>query len=275
MLNRIEIQKKDGRVLTLPIYDPTSFQIKDIQGLDPVKSNIVTSNFSQMDGAQYQSSRREMRNIIFKLGIDTSNTYGSVKTLRKQLYDFMLPKTEVKIKFIQEGVPTLLIDGLVESFDSPLFVKDPEANISILCFDPDFYSEQTNLISGLSTSSEVNNETLYDGDVDSGFVFKLTAINTMNTFTLQNTLTDGNVRSMIFESLITPLLAGDILTISTIPGDKYVTVSRSGVESSMLWAIDPASEWIKLYPGVNKIRVSSYVTDSNYTIEYTSKHGGL
>ena len=82
MLNRIEIQKKDGGVLTLPIYDATNFQIKDIQGLDPVKANIVTSNFANIDGGQFQSSRREMRNLVIKLGIDSFGVGYTVQEVR-------------------------------------------------------------------------------------------------------------------------------------------------------------------------------------------------
>lgn len=275
MLNTIEIQKKDGRVLTLPIYNPTSFQIKDIQGLDPVKANIVTSNFSQIDGVQFQTSRREMRNIIMRLGIDSTDVSVSAQSLRKQLYEFLLPKTDVKIKFIRDGAQNVIVDGMVETFESPLFVKDPEANISILCFDPDFHSDTINTVSGDSIDGGTETSVTYDGDVDSGFVFKLNVTKTVTGFTLENITATGTIQRLYFDATDNPLLANDLLTISTIPGDKYVRVNRAGVSTSYLWALDSASEWVKLYPGLNKIKVNSSAVGVPFTIDYYNKYGGL
>lgn len=275
MLNRIEIQKKDGGVLTLPIYDATNYQIKDIQGLDPVKANIVTSNFAHIDGTQFQSSRREMRNLVIKLGIESFGVGASVQELRKNLYSYMMPKTDIKIKFIRDNMDILAIDGQVETFDSPLFVKEPEATISILCFDPDFHSDNINTYSGVSVTSAIDSNLDYIGEVDSGFVFSFTPSTTISEFTLQNTLSDGTVRKFIFGSLIFPILSGNTLTVSTVPGDKYVRITRNGVTTSMLWAMDPASDWVSLQPGLNKLRFTTSVADITYSLNYYSRFGGL
>jgi hypothetical protein len=275
MLNRIEIQKKDGGVLTLPIYDATNFQIKDIQGLDPVKANIVTSNFAHIDGSQFQSSRREMRNIVIKLGIDSFGVGNTVQELRKELYSYFMPKSSVKIKFVRDLLSSLVINGQVESFESSMFVKEPEATISILCFDPDLYSENVITNSGTTVSGVTDTDIYYDGDVDSGFIFRMTANTSMDSFTIQNTLSDGSTRKLIFDSPLFPILPDNIITISTIPGDKYVRINRSGTTTSILWAMDPASDWVNLYPGNNKIRVNSSVINTPYTIEYNSRFGGL
>jgi hypothetical protein len=279
MLTTIELIKKDGGVLTLPIYDPTNFAVIDVQGLDPVKANIVTSNFSQMDGAQYQASRREMRNIVFKIRILNSPGGLSVQDLRKQLYGYLLPKSDIKMRFIQDGITSVLIQGQVESFDAPIFVKEPEATISVLCFDPDFYSETEFTLNGVSvgTSSTVNTPLIYNGDVDSGFLFTITANGSTPLMTIQNTETDGTVRTMTFSDSSTLLLPGDVIKVSTVPGNKYVTRTRSSVETSILWALDRSSDWLKLYPGTNLIRVRTAFPTANipYTIKYTNKIGGL
>ena len=278
MLTTIEIIKKDGGVLTLPIYDPTNFAVMDVQGLDPVKANIVTSNFSQMDGVQYQASRREMRNITFKIRILPTPGGPDVQELRKQLYGYLLPKTDIKMRFIQNGTTSVLISGQVESFDAPIFVKEPEVTISVLCFDPDFYSENEITFNGSSvaTTSSSFLTLNYTGDIDSGFLFTITATNPVASFTLQNTLDDGSVKTMTFSDSLGTLIAGDIIKVSTVPGNKYVTRTRSNVETSILWALDRSSDWIKLYPGLNRIRVRT-ATNINqvYSIKYTDKIGGL
>ena len=275
MLEQIEIIKKDNGVLTLPIYNPTTFFIKDIQGLDPVKANIVTSNFSQMDGVQYQSSRREMRNLIFKIGIDSANIVNTVQDLRKQLYSYLSPKSEITLRFKHSNttMPYVLIKAMVESFDSPIFVKDPEATISLLCFDPDFYSENSSIFSGSSVSTSTDSIIAYEGDVETGFIFTFNINRTLSEFTIQNTMSDGFVRKMHFIS--STFIAGDIIIVSTIPGNKYVRLNRSGVITSVLWTLDPASDWLKLYPGENLIRVSCTGAAIPYTMEYNLRYGGL
>lgn len=278
MLNRIEIQRKDGGVLTLPIYDATNYQIKDIQGLDPVKANIVTSSFAHIDGSQFQSSRREMRNLVIKLGIDSLGVGLTTQELRKELYSYLMPKTDVTIKFIRDNLDAVIISGQVESFDSPLFVKEPEATISILCFDPDFKSDSALIANGLTVTTGLEYADLevnYLGEVDSGFVFSFTPTITITSFTLQNTLSDGSVRKFIFDATGAPILSGNTLKISTIPGDKYVRITRTGVESSILWAMDPASDWIALYPGTNLLRVTTNFSGRAYSISYNNRFGGL
>lgn len=275
MLNRIEIHKKDGGVLTLPIYDATNYQIKDVQGLDPVKANIVTSNFAHIDGTQFQSSRREMRNIVIKLGIDSFGVGKSVQELRKDLYAYLLPKTNITIKFIRDDLDVFSIDGQIESFDSSLFVKEPEATVSILCFDPDFKNDTSTIFTGSTVNSAVDSIIEYAGEVDSGFIFTMTPTANLETFTIQNTLTDGTVRKLIFDSATNPILSGETVIISTIPGDKYVRVSKNGTVSSVLWGLDQASDWVALYPGTNKVRVIASTVGIPYTMEYYTRFGGL
>lgn len=278
MITTIEFIKKDGGVLTLPIYDPINFPVLDIQGLDPVKANIVTSNFSQMDGVQYQSSRREMRNIIFKIKLVPTVGVSNVQDLRKQLYGYLIPKSNIKMRFIQDGITSTLIEGQVESFDAPIFVKEPEATISILCFDPDFYSETVNTFSGVSvaTTSTTTTNLSYSGSIDTGFVFTVTATGTVYGLALENTPSDNLKRIMSFSDATGLLSTGDKLIVSTVPGDKYVRRVRSSTTTSILWALDRTSDWIKLYPGNNQISVKSTTsTNQAYTIVYTDKIGGL
>lgn len=277
MLTTIEFIKKDGGVLTLPIYAPTNFAVMDVQGLDPVRANIVTSNFSQLDGAQYDSSRREMRNLFFKIRILTTSNGLSVQDLRKQLYGFLLPKSNISMRFTQDYTKTFLIEGQVESFEAPIFVKEPEVIISVLCFDPDFYQDQILTKSGLTVSnSSIQNQNLeYFGEIDTGFKFSLTANANVETLTLINTLTNGDFRKMDFTFTSNLLISGDVLEVNTTPGDKYVRRTRSNVSTSILYTLSRTSDWLKLYPGMNFIRVNSSDIDQPWTITYTNKHGGL
>jgi hypothetical protein len=71
------------------------------------------------------------------------------------------------------------------------------------------------------------------------------------------------------------LSPNDVLTINTTVGNKYVTRLRSGVETPMVYALSPQSNWIELLPGENNIRVYADGTPLPFRIEYVPKYGGL
>lgn len=275
MLEKVEVRTDQGLLLTLPLQNVSSgFVVESIDGLDPVKATIVSSAFAQLDGEQYQSSRREKRNIILTLGIEPDYAITNVADLRRQLYNFFMPKSRVQFRFFQTGEPVLEIYGRVESFDSSKFTKEPSAVISVLCFDPDFYTQQSVVIEGTTTSSSVVTTHNYEGTVETGFLFSLLIDRAITEFTIYHSPADDSLRSLGF-SVATSLEAGDVLKISTQPGNKYVTLTRAGVDSSYLFGVSPQSNWINLFPGANELRVFAEGAAIPYTIEYTTKYGGL
>jgi hypothetical protein len=71
------------------------------------------------------------------------------------------------------------------------------------------------------------------------------------------------------------LVAGDVLSINTVTGSKGATLTRAGVESSVLYGISPQSSWLELMPGVNTIRVYATGAAIPLSIEYINRYGGL
>lgn len=276
MLTKVEVLTEQGVLLTLPLQDITQgYSVQDIDGLDPVKATIVSSAFAQMDGEQYQSSRREKRNIILTLGYEPDYAVGTVQDLRKKLYSFFMPKQRVLLRFFQTGEPMLQIYGRVESLVSPKFAKEPQAVISMLCFDPDFYNPTPTVLAGNTTSSTVEQQHTYDGSVETGILFKLLVNrNDVTEFSIYHRPPDDSLRQLDF-SVATPFQSGDILSISTIPGNKYATLTRGGVDTSLLYGISPQSNWISFFPGTNKYRIFAGGAGIPFTIEYTPKFGGL
>lgn len=276
MLEKLEVLTEQGVLLTLPLQDISQgYSVQNIDGLDPVKATIVSSTFGQMDGEQYQSARREKRNIILTLGYEPDYVSGTMQDLRKKLYAFFMPKSRVLLRFFQTGEPVVQIYGRVESFDSAKFDREPKAVISIINFDPDFYNPTPVILAGNTTASTVETTHTYPGSVETGIVFRL-MVNRANLteFTINHRLPDDSLRSLDFATA-TPLLIGDVLTISTIPGNKFVTLIRGGVDTSFLFGISPQSNWISLFPGDNKLRVYAEGAGIPYQIEYTTKYGGL
>lgn len=272
MLTKLEVNSQ-GSLLSLPLSDISSgFIVQQIDGLDPVKATLSSTAFAGLDGEQYQASRRDTRNIKITLGLDPNPLVDTVRTLRKQLYAYFLPKSQITLTFYMDDGLTVSIAGVVESFGSTLFAQDPSVDISIICYDPDFYDSSPEVLSGNSTASSAVTILTYDGEVSTGFVFTLNVNRTLSGVTIYNTTPNEGIRSLDFSG---SLVAGDVLTISTITGSKGATLTHLGSSSSVLFGIPPQSAWLDLKPGSNQLRVYAVGAAIPYTITYTTKYGGL
>lgn len=283
LLNAVKVTNSQGSVLNLPLENPTTgFVVRNITGLGPVKATLVSSSFANQDGAQYHSSRREPRNIVLTLGLEPDYAYQSVHALRDELYKFFMPKTEPTLSFhlvdkftqnISLKTKDLVIEGRVESFECDLFTKDPEAVISLMCFDPDFVDPTINYFNGGVDTSLTESILVYEGTVETGVIFSYGPEDDISNFTIYHHRPDGTLSTIDFAY---PLLAGDSVEISSVRGSKYVLLRRGGVESSILYAISPQSGWLELQPGENRLRVYAVTTiPMGYDIAYTNKYGGL
>lgn len=273
MLTKVEVRTPQGTLLNLPLQDVSNgFIIEDIKGLGPVKATLVSSSFAGMDGQQFQSSRRESRNIVMKIGLEPDYSVDSVEDLRHRLYEFFMPKAQVDLRFCMSNTLELDISGRVETFEEPLFTDEPAADISILCFDPDLYDATPVSISGNTVSNLTETTISYSGTVETGIEFELDVNRSLSEFTIYHRPPGSSVRQLDFAA---SLVSGDVLKISTVPGSKYAKLTRTGTESSILYGVSPQSNWIELQPGDNQIRVYAEGAAIPFTMAYTTRYGGL
>jgi hypothetical protein len=287
LLNAVKVTNAQGSVLDLQLDDPSGgFVVKNIEGLGPVKATLVSTSFANLDGGQYHSARREPRNIVLTLGLAPDYAVESVQDLRDRLYAYFMPKSVATMDFnlfdqftqnISKQIKDLSIECRVESCTPSIFTKDPAMDISVMCYDPDFVDPTLVSLAGSTVTDLTETIVSYDGTVDTGVIFRLDVDRDLTDFTIYHRPPDGSLVTIDFSY---PLLAGDVVEISSVRGSKYATLTRAGVESSVLYAISPQSGWLTLQSGENRIRV--YATDTAtpyrpipYTIEYTSKYGGL
>lgn len=278
MLEKVEVRTDQGVLLILSMEDPTNgLLVDDIEGLGPVKANLVSSSFAQIDGVQYQSSRREARNLVFNVVFRPEYTGESVRQIRKRLYNFFMPKSNVNLKFfvndLYEGM-TVNILGKVETNVPVFFDEEPGAQISVMCFRPDFVDDVVNTLSSMTTFLGTEQTIEYDGEIDSGILFNLMVDRDISDFTIYHTPPDGLARQLTF-AVTEPLIAGDVLSISTLQGNKFASLMRGGSSSPILYGMSPYSDWTTLRPGTNKIRVYAEGPAIPYEIIYTNKYGGL
>lgn len=273
MITKVEVRTSLGMLLTLELDNfNDGLVIEDILGLDPVNATLVSSSVANQDGAQYQSAHREPRDILMVLGLEPDYTATSVRDLRKNLYDFFMPKSEVGLRFfLSEGL-TVDITARVEDFTAPLFVREPKATISFRCFNPDFVELEPIVVEGVTVIDSTEFVINYEGTIEAGIIFTLSVDAVITEFSIYNRPGDNLVRTLDFEA---DLEADDILTINTTPGSKEVTLLRDSVESSLLYGMTPQSDWIRLYRGDNFFRVLTTDPGIPFTIEYTPRHGGL
>lgn len=278
MLTKIEVINVRGENLALPLETSISgYLVKGVDGLDPVKASVASTPFGQQDGEVIQAARRGSRNIVLRLGLEADYVTKTVQGLRKHLYRFFMPKSEVKFRFYIDDTPYAEISGIVESMESPLFTDKPEAIISVLCFSPDLVSADPIVLSWTSDNGHQSPVTIdYDGDVPTGVVFKLD----LPRFTppisgvgVRNITPSGLIQGFsITKVLTTP----DSLEMSSIPGDKYIRqVNPQTGGQSLLDLANGDSIWIQLYPGPNRFSVATPIVDLPYTITYNNLYGGL
>lgn len=273
MITKLDILSSRGGFLSLPLADVVSgYIVENIEGTDPVKATLVSTSFAQQDGAHFQSSRRETRNLKLRVSLEPDWVVDTVRSLRNRLYNTLMPKTAVDLTFLMDDGLEAKISGRVETCEAPMFVQKPAVDISILCFDPDFIDPDPILVNGVSTAGTTPILINYDGTVETGVLFKLLVDRSISEFTIYHQASDGTLRSMEFAA---PLLADDVLTISTVSGSKFATRTRGGTDSSVLFGVSPQANWFEFTPGSNTFRVYAEGDPIPYTILYSNRYGGL
>jgi len=277
VLTTIEARSRQGNLLSLPLEDDSSgLRVAKVEGLDPVKASLVSSGFANSDGEIFQSSRRETRNIKFNIELDpTAESGDTIRDLRKKLYRFFMPESEVRLTFVLEEGLDVDIVGRVESCETDHFSQEPAVDISIICFDPDFVDPTPIVVTGMTTADAAPKIIEYEGTVEVGVVVTLGPIvEAIPDFVLYHTLPNDEVRTLEFDNIT--LAVGDTLTISTVFGSKGATLTHNGSSSSALYGISPQSNWIALEPGENQLKLfSSVAGGSPWTVGYLNKYGGL
>lgn len=273
-IDKIEVRNVAGSLLTLFLDDITDgYILEDVEGLDPVKATLVSSSYANLDGVQFQSAKRDARNLIFKIGLEPADyATQSVRGLRKGLYQYFMPKRLVDLRFFMSDGLTVKILGRVEDFPAPLFAQEPRADISIVCFDPDFLELTSDTVSHNTVADSSTFDITYDGTVETGILFTINVNRTLSEFTIYCTGPDGVVQSLDFQA---SLVAGDVVKISTVAGNKYATLTRAATDSSVLYGVSPQATWITLDQGVNHMRFYAVGAAIPCTLEYVTRHGGL
>ena len=273
MLDIFYVTSADGRVRSFPIRNSSSgYAVESIKGLDPTKASLVSSSFALLPGAKFQSTKREVRNIVITIKFMVDHATQSVESLRNMLYQYFMPESQISLRFENTAGLSVRISGVVESFEAPLFEKEPAADISIICHDPDFVETDEIQISGNTTSTTTEMMFDYDGTIPTGFRFVLNVNRSITTFTIYHRTPDNLINML---NVNKSLVAGNVVTINTVLGDKYARLVSGGIQSSIVGNVSPQSAWSQFKFGENGFRVTVAGAAIPYDIFYMNKYGGL
>lgn len=269
----IGVENHKGEFLALsqdPRYEVT------VSGVSPSAATVNMSKTAMNDGAKYNSSRVNERNIVLAVYM-----MRDVEAARVNLYHYFPPKRKCTLYF-KNGVRKVRIDGFVETLECDLYELGQYAQVSVLCPDPYFQSvngvgvEIGKLLplfefpfaieeEGVELSqlySDMVGTVTNEGDVESGMVMELFASGKVTNPRIYNTQTRRNI------GLSMEMQQGDVVTINTHVGEKSVTLLRGGIRSNIINRVAGHPAWLQLETGRNAFTYKCQAGDENLHVTF-------
>lgn len=301
MIKEIKITNYINEQKILYLNEPNSsgFAIRKIDGLGPANANIITTKMANLDGAIFNSSRVNYRNIVFSIifvGIP------DIEDSRLASYRWFPLKQKVKVTVKTDQRECECI-GYVESNEPDIFSKEESTTISIICPDPYLYSvtEKEYKFSGINSlfqfpfSNESLNEDLilfgefaskkresiiYDGDFEIGVLIKIHLLDAVENITLYHINTGKTLKintDKIAELIGGPLQEGDDIILNTKNGEKGIKLIRGGIETNILNCLDKNPSWFQLQKGNNEIAFTADEGEEfiQLTLSYKAAYEGV
>lgn len=282
MLRKLEVFSSNPSAPELPLGgfmpndDPV--QIRSIDGLGPVTAELASTAFASGRGEIFQGSSIGKRNIVLNLGLNPNWVDQTMAILRQRLYRYLLPEAWTKLRFFSDHLPTVDIEGRVESFEPNMFSQDPEIQVSILCHRPDFIEADATIYSGTVDDGSTELEFDYIGTVDTGFELRIdrTVANPSYSgdFTIVNKA-PTDPQSFEVEGVTVDTVK--YLKLSTVQGAKRIQsiAIADGATTNHLSKVTDASVWPVIKPGVNALSVAATENGQAWTLAYFNRFGGL
>lgn len=304
MIKTVTVTNYLGDSIELDLRRPeqSGFLIKSISGLGPSKANINTTEVSTNDGSLFNSARLNQRNIVFELIFVETTKRENIEDVRQKSYKFFPMKKNVNLQFETDN-RTVKTIGYVEANEPNIFSSQEGAQISIICPDPYFYSDDNNITVFYGIESEFefpfSNESLtiplivfgniqnktenvitYRGDSEIGITIQIHAIGEAGSITIYNAGTRERIGldSIKLETLTgSGVVAGDDIIINTRKGDKGLTLIRGGKTINILNCLEKGSDWFSLTKGDNifAFTAESGATNLQFWIEHKVIYEGV
>lgn len=283
MLTTVEVHSDSPNVpqLDLPILGNTGlgpFHISKIDGLGPVKAEVNSKGYGELDGEFYTGSHVPKRNIVMTIGLNPGAGFESVGAMRKVLYAYLMPKLFVTLKFVSVDRDLVGIKGYVEACEPNLFAKAPEVQVSIICPKPYFISNAVKTVTGTARNKPGTKGFIYNGDITNGLVLQLHQGDTpyIGRVVVSMGVFGPLLRRFEAKATLTPMR---YFQLNSGQGVKKVESAREGTGAFMynlLRTMTDDSLWPYVVPGTNRIRVfTTSVTPQPWSLHFYERYGGL
>lgn len=260
-----------GREATDPI------QITNIDGLDPVKANAITTPYGTLDGESFDGIQVPSRNIVLTLRPNPDWSTWSPEALRQLIYAYFMPKHSIKLVFTSDELPVVEITGIVESVEANPFSQDPEFLISIICVDPYFQEVEETTASGFTIRPGGTLDLItYEGNIEVGFRLFVTFSAVPFAYSVQ--VQSGDPDYTTFDVEVEPgIQNGQPFEMCSIPTKKFARIvyEAMGLPVYLTHAIAENSVWPTLKPGDNNIGIVTNAGVQNWEMKFFKRYGGF
>lgn len=278
---KIENVKHDILELT---HNEGNYQVVSVTGLNPPNAQINRSTVAGMDGAKFNSSKLEERNIVITLKLN-----GDIEANRINLYRYFNAKQWCKIYYKNES-RDVYIEGYVETVECNLFANNEQMQISIICPNP-YFKGLEEIVDDVSkviemfefpfahgakgATFEANTTTdnaipfseldlskvtnvLNDSESETGMIIEVEFLGTVNKLRIVNTGT-GEAFTLNYK-----FIENDKLVIDTNKGNKSIKLIRNSQEINIFNSLVKGSTFFQLSIGDNYF---SYLADNGSSDE--------
>ena len=254
-------QIKNSNVESLDLtQNEANWQVLSITGLNPAPAQINTTNIAGLDGARFNSSKLNTKNIVIMLRIN-----GDVETNRQNLYRFFKTKDNCTFYYANTN-RNVSIDGYVETVECNLFSNSEIMQISILCPFPYFKALEEILVdisnetAAFTFPFSINeNEPIPFSDYIDNRITNIvnrseSETGVKITIDVFNSVEEIVIRKVDTGETITlnySFLAQDRIIIETQRGQKSIILIRTAVKTNLFSAMKKGSVLFQLTPGSN------------------------
>lgn len=237
---------------TFTVSKTSDYRLVGYSGLEASDYEIDIADNAVGDGGYYQSSRVTPRSLsISFMVIDATKTASG----RTAIMSFFKPKLLGSLA-VTRGSTTRTIGFYlsgIEFINPDASVPKLRVTVNLICPDPYFYAATPTVVNAVARYATLNNT----GDVECGFVATITANGGSVT---------GFGIGMDNAYVVIPytITSGTTVTISTVPGNKYVAFNGSAGD-----LYDPYSKFFLLGVGANTVEYGADTGEANMAVSYS------
>lgn len=252
------------------------YDILSVDGLTSPDTNINTSSLYYADGCLVNSMRAEKRNIVINMNIKPP-----IELNRLKLYQFFACKAKITLYWTNDS-RDVYIKGIIEKFETNLFDKVQQPQISIICPQPYFISTTEDVIGftdseslfefpfsipdmGITMGEEKGKiSQLVDvGEANTGIIVKITAVEGAVTNPSITNRTTGDTFTINYT-----MSANQQIVINSNAGEKSIYLYTESSKKNFLSKRKYGTKWITCVPGYNDFYYTAESGSANMQVEF-------